>query len=341
MPAIARAALHGTLWRALGEHFHDRRLRQLFGRYATYCGSSPFAAPATLMLIAHVEQDGVWLVRDGMVRLADALAAGARALGVTLRCATGVDEILVSRGRVSGVRLAGGETVDARAVVCNGDVSALGAGCFGAAVRGAAPATPRARRSLSALTWALSARTDGFALSRHNVFFSDDYAAEFADVFTSSRVPATPTVYVCAQDRGGAAAAADADGGTAAPERLLCLVNAPAGGDRGGLHAHEIEVCEHRAFEVLERCGLAVHRRPEATVTTAPQDFEALFPATGGALYGAACHGWRASFTRPGARTRVPGLYLAGGSVHPGPGVPMATLSGHHAAACVLQDLRA
>ncbi|WP_204315165.1 hypothetical protein, partial [Klebsiella pneumoniae] len=29
-----------TLWRELGRYFHDPRLRQLFGRYATYCGSS-------------------------------------------------------------------------------------------------------------------------------------------------------------------------------------------------------------------------------------------------------------------------------------------------------------
>jgi 1-hydroxycarotenoid 3,4-desaturase len=74
------------------------------------------------------------------------------------------------------------------------------------------------------------------------------------------------------------------------------------------------------------------------TVTT-PADFARLFPATGGALYGRAPHGWRASFQRPGVRTRLPGFYLAGGSVHPGPGVPMAALSGRAAAACLVEDL--
>ena len=77
----------------------------------------------------------------------------------------------------------------------------------------------------------------------------------------------------------------------------------------------------------------------EGTVVTTPTDFDRLFPATGGALYGQASHGWRASFERPGARTRLAGLYLAGGSTHPGPGVPMAALSGQHAAACLLTDL--
>ena len=74
-----------TLWKALGEHFRDPRLRQLFGRYATYSGSSPFQAPATLMLIAHVEQQGVWLVEGGMVRLAQAMSALATSLGATVR----------------------------------------------------------------------------------------------------------------------------------------------------------------------------------------------------------------------------------------------------------------
>ncbi len=80
-----RIAPFRTLWRALGEDFRDPRLRQLFGRYATYNGSSPFAAPATLMLIAHVERDGVWLIDGGMYRLAAALAAAAERHGAVLR----------------------------------------------------------------------------------------------------------------------------------------------------------------------------------------------------------------------------------------------------------------
>ena len=78
---------------------------------------------------------------------------------------------------------------------------------------------------------------------------------------------------------------------------------------------------------------------PSITRTT-PQDFAALFPATGGALYGTAARGWLSSFQRPGSSTRVPGLYLAGGSVHPGPGVPMAALSGQLAAAQIGLALR-
>jgi 1-hydroxycarotenoid 3,4-desaturase len=119
----------------------------------------------------------------------------------------------------------------------------------------------------------------------------------------------------------------------------MCLINAPAAGDDASRPATEFESCEERTFRQLERCGLEVHRTAAATVTTTPRDFARMFPGTGGALYGQASHGWQASFRRPGSRSRVPGLYLAGGSTHPGPGVPMAALSGRLAAMSLIEDL--
>jgi 1-hydroxycarotenoid 3,4-desaturase len=178
------------------------------------------------------------------------------------------------------------------------------------------------------------AETRGFPLARHSIFFSDDYKAEFHQILGDGRLPAAPTIYICAQDRDDAGRR-----GENGPERLLCLINAPPCGDTKSFSIAEIDACANRVFAFLERCGLTIHRRPEATVTTTPRDFEALFPKTGGALYGQASHGWQASFRRPGSRTKIPGLYLAGGSVHPGAGVPMAALSGRLAAAALLSDL--
>ncbi len=342
---VSRAGLRGlgglwrirpfaTMWQALGDHFQDPRLRQLFGRYSTYCGASPFQAPATLMLVAHVEQDGVWLVDGGMHRLAQVLAQTARAAGATLRYGTEVRSITTDGRGVRAVETASGERIEADAVVVNADASALGAGLFGEDLRKATPATPPAARSLSAMTWLLSARTSGFPLSRHNVFFSRDYRAEFDAIFRDRRTPDEPTVYVCAQDRDDVGNMA-----TPGPERMLCLVNAPPTGDREAYPPERVHAVEQAAFAVLSRCGLEVDLAGGAGTCVTPAEFHRLFPATGGALYGRASHGWLASFQRPGARTRVPGLYLAGGSTHPGPGVPMAALSGGQAAQAVLIDL--
>jgi 1-hydroxycarotenoid 3,4-desaturase len=317
-----------TLWSVLGEHFRDERLRQLFGRYATYCGSSPFSAPATLMLVAHVEREGVWLPEGGIQRIAEALEKLAQTCGVQIRYACDVREIAIRAEGVSGVVLVSGEHIEADAVVLNADTAALAEGRFGPALAGAAPRVTRAQRSLSAVTFALSADTNDFPLSRHNVFFSNDYAAEFDDIFTHRRIPSQPTVYVCAQDRDNPAT-------SRTPERLLCLINAPPDGDSHDFRT-EIGPCTSRTFALLERCGLTV--TPQSATVTTPTDFNRMFPGTGGALYGPASHGWMASFRRPGSRTRVPGLYLAGGSVHPGPGVPMAALSGRLAAESVLAD---
>jgi 1-hydroxycarotenoid 3,4-desaturase len=332
LTALAGLGPFATLWTRLGHHFRDPRMRQLFGRYATYCGASPWLAPATLMLIAHVEQSGVWSVRGGMHALPQALAALARERGASLHFGQGVDRILVRDGRACGVRLADGHELQADSVVFNGDASALAQGLLGGDVAHATKATAPAQRSLSALTWAVHARCSGFALARHNVFFCDDYRREFDDVLRRRRLPQQGTVYVCAQDR--------ADDAESPPgrERLLCLVNAPAEGDRRSFETSEIEPCLDRSRKLLHHCGLQLEAAAPQVVTT-PAQFHRLFPGTGGALYGAASHGWTAVFRRSGSSSRLPGLYLAGGSVHPGPGVPMAALSGRLAAETLLAHL--
>ncbi len=332
LDALWRTMPWATLWQALGTHFTDPRLRQLFGRYATYTGCSPFLAPATLMLIAHVEQDGVWLVKGGMRRVAEAIRELAESQGARFRFGAEAAEIIITDHRVRGVRLMDGEQLAADAVVFNGDISALGEGLLGERAQRAAKAVPRADRSLSAVTWCIKAPTSGFPLSHHNVFFAEDYAEEFDAIFHRRRICTAPTVYLCAQDRGQG----DLPAGTA--ERMLLLVNAPADGDRGEPDPVTMQNLEARSFGLLRDCGLEIERQGDDSATTTPAGFHALFPATGGALYGRAGHGATGTFARPGATSRVKGLYLSGGSVHPGAGVPMATMSGRLAAARLLED---
>jgi 1-hydroxycarotenoid 3,4-desaturase len=333
LAALWRTSPLATLWGSLGRHFTDRRLRQLFARYSTYVGSSPFKAPATLMLIAHVEGQGVWLVEGGMHALAQALARLAEQRGATVRTGAPVKRVLVANGRATGVELASGEQLEADAVVFNGDMSALGMGLLGEAARPATVAATPRQRGLSAIVWTATEPTAGFALDHHNVFFGEDYVDEFESVFARRTVCARPTVYICAQDRGHETVAPGAS------ERLLVLVNAPADGDSRGFEGFARDEVAPRVRSLLRDCGLELGLEPQTSVVTGPDGFDALFPGTGGALYGKANHGMLGSFSRPGARSRLPGLYLAGGSVHPGAGVPMATLSGRLAAEAVTLDL--
>ncbi len=339
--ALASLGPFASLWQSLGHYFHDPRLRQLFGRYATYCGASPWAAPATLMLVAHVELDGVWSVNGGMHALAKAIAHQAERQGATLRYSSPCQRILVRDGRACGIELGGGEQLQADAVIFNGDASALAQGLLGEGAQHAAKNTPLAKRSLSAVTWSVNAPTSGFPLVRHNVFFDQDYKLEFDEIFKQRKLPSRGTVYVCAQDRTDTAQHINGN------ERLLCLVNAPATGDQNAernLTPTEIQSCQEQSLKLLGQCGLELDLTTATAqaVITSPTDFNQLFPGTGGALYGPAftnLNGWMTPFQRPGSASKLPGLYLAGGSVHPGPGVPMAALSGQLAAATVMAHL--
>ncbi len=311
-PRVAKISPFATLWDELKKYFDDPRLRQLFGRYATYCGSSPFEAPATLMLIAHAELLGVWKLAGGMIRLAEVLAGLATARGAKFCYGARVIDLDVAGGRVVGVRTAD-QKIAVDAVVANADLAAIDAGLLGASAKAAVAGMTRgAKRSLSAVTWAMTGTSDGFELAHHNVFFAQDYAEEFSAI-AQGRICERPTVYVCAPD-GGAG--------------MFCLINAPANGQAAG------EDALAKTLGQLERCGLRL--APDAIVRTDAAGWEQKFPGTGGAIYGRALAGWKDSFDRPGAKTKLRGFYLAGGSVHPGPGLPMAALSGKVAARCVL-----
>jgi 1-hydroxycarotenoid 3,4-desaturase len=266
-----------------------------------------------------------------MARLAAALEALARRHGARFRYAAAVREILVAGSRACGIRLADGETVQAAAVVLNADPAALGAGRFGRAAASAVERTPVDRRSFSAVTWALRTTVEGVAPAAQTVVHADDPTAEYAELGYRARLPAVPTVTLWAQDR--MAGATPPPG----PERLLMMVNAPARADLRPEDAAAIARCGETAFARLARAGLVLQRRPGAEAVTTPAEFDRLFPGNGGALYGPAVHGWQAAFSRPGAQTNLPGLFLAGGGTHPGAGVAMAALSGRSAAMQVIE----
>ncbi len=316
----------------LSRTFSDPRLAQLFARYATYVGGSPYRSPALLSLIWHTEASGVHVIDGGMGELAKCLESLCQQRGVSFRYDQPVTSILTGDRGVEGVLLETGERLPARSVLFNGDPNALATGLLGDGASTAAPARPAYRRSLSAWVWTFAATAPRCELPHHNVFFSDDYRTEFEDLFTIRRCPEDPTLYLCAQDRN---AEGQAPGG---PERFQIIMNAPADGDTAIHTDQEIRQCETMVFSRLEQAGLKLERAEQENTLTTPWDFAKLFPGTSGAIYGSNPHSMMETFRKPRARTQIPGLYLAGGATHPGPGVPMAATSGRLAAAAMLQD---
>ncbi|GAA4462296.1 phytoene desaturase family protein [Phytohabitans houttuyneae] len=298
-----------------GVGVRDPRLRMFVDRYATYAGADPRRAPAALLAVVYAELAfGGWYLPGGLATLADALLSRCLDRGVVVRTQTPVTAIDAAGGRVHGVR-AGGERIPADVVVTDVDAATV--------YRDLLPAPRRlarlADRSLAGFVLLLGVRGDS-GLAHHNVFFPEDYDAEFDAVFgdpgrgVRARPAPDPTVYVTVAD--------DPLVRPAGHEAWFVLVNAARQGTapsavdwrRPGL----AEAYAERILDVLESRGVAVRDRLAFREVLLPSD----------PIYGTA-----GSLTRPPNRGPVEGLFLVGGTVHPGGGLPMVTLSAEIAAA--------
>ncbi|KIN70043.1 Methoxyneurosporene dehydrogenase [Sulfitobacter noctilucicola] len=313
----------------LTHQFREPKLVQLFGRYATYVGGIPDASPALLSLIWQAEAQGVWYVKGGMHKLAVAIADRAKECGAVFHYNHHIERIDVEAGKpVAVVTDKGRVRVDA--VLFNGDPRALQKGMLGNDIRHAVSDSGTEPRSLSAYVHSFAATATGIPLAGHNVFFCDDPHEEFGPL-SQGNTPRQATLYVCAQDRFGGAI-------PEGPERFELIMNAPPVADTAAISQEERQECHTSIMERLLHFGLHFSPRPPANNLTMPQNFAALFPASNGALYGRSPHGMMAAFHRPTVRSKITGLYLVGGGIHPGAGIPMATLCAMHAAEAILKD---
>ena len=319
-----------TSLRSLAKHYlHDPRLRMLVDRYATYSGSDPRRAPAALATIPYVEQTfGAYHVGGGVRRLADALHARTLERGISYRFDADVAEVLTTGTGVTGVRLADGEVLDADIVVANADATHLYRDLVNDP-RGAKALSSlrKATPSLSGFVLLLAVRGRTPGLRHHNVWFPQDYDAEFDAVFGRRARPVDdPTVYVCAPDDD--LMRPDAD-----HESWFVLVNAPRHGTRGEAGTIDwtapglAESYRDRVLAVMAARGYDVRERLLWSETRTPADLERGTRAPGGAIYGTSSNGARAAFLRPANRSPVPGLFLVGGSAHPGGGLPLVGMS--------------
>ncbi|MEO9575578.1 MAG: 1-hydroxycarotenoid 3,4-desaturase CrtD [Tateyamaria sp.] len=325
IPAMAPLS---TLSSLLKSSFDDPRLRQLFGRYATYVGGSPTHAPAILSLIWQAEASGVWVVKGGMHKLTEAIESLLKHNNVDIRTDAHVARIDVDQNQARAVHLQDGTTLPCDVVVHAGDPRALPTGTLGPDTAHIASQTLKAKRSFSARVLSFAATPHGPDLAHHNVFFANDPVREFKDLM-AGRVPTQPSFYICALDRGQ-------DEDPPALERFEIITNAPATPDT--TEDEDLSPWLHQITQQMAQLGMHFSPTPTTQTVTTPQVFGRMFPASMGALYGQTPHGLTAALSRPTARTSIPNLYLAGGGTHPGAGVPMATLSARHAVEAILSD---
>jgi phytoene desaturase len=309
-------------------------LQQLFNRFATYNGSSPYLTPAAFAIIPYVQaRFGGWYVAGGLHRIAEGLARLARGLGVTIETGVQADRLqrngdgwtVFTRERDRD----GGPARPLRGdgVVCNQDALEATRRLLDPGFRPAHPLS-----SSGFVVYAAVARQTP-ELAHHNLFFSGDYRREFEEIFGRGEPAGEPTVYVAVSAKSDPTRAPDGC------ENWFVLVNAPAAKPKFDWAARAPEYAA-RILGRLERFGvpdpLPFVRRLQ---TFTPEDFAARDLAAGGALYGYASHGPRAAFLRPPMVARLPRLVFCGGATHPGGGVPLVLLSGQMAAAKLLQQM--
>jgi phytoene desaturase len=317
-------------WKTLRDHadeiLKDQRLRYIMDRYATYSGSDPRKAPAVLSTIAFVEESfGAWHVKGGLGQLTATVYQRALDVGVKFHLSTPVASISTEGKKVTGVVLADGTFVQADVVVANADASLV----YNKLISGHKRALKKARKniaiadvSVAGFCLLLGMRKDPEqVLNHHTILFPENYDAEFDAIFTHGKPVEKPTIYICAPQ----------DPAMSKDETLegwFVLVNAPTHGQFDWNNKEFARNYANTIIDQIEARGISVRDRLESLTIRTPADLEAAVHAPGGAIYGTSSNGARAAFMRAKNRSPIKGLYLVGGSAHPGGGLPLVGISG-------------
>ncbi len=324
-----------TMHQAARAAVRDPRMRQLLSRYATYVGASPYRAPAVLNVIAHEElNEGIWYPQGGIYAIASAYRQLALELGVEIRTEARVTRINVRAGRARGVTLTDGTALEAAAVISNVDVTTT--------YRDLLPKTAthprvRARRlavepSGSGFVLLLGIAGETPQLDLHTILFSSDYRREFDAIFRHGVPPAEPTLYINITSK------RTPEHAPPGCENWFVLANAPPIGPAFDWEREAAAYCD-QVLTRLDAFGLNTRARLRYQRWITPLEIRDVTGAWRGALYGASSNQRVAALQRPHNRAPdVRKLYFAGGTTHPGGGVPMVTLSGGVAARMLLED---
>lgn len=330
---IANLPFIGTMRsmnRENSRRFVTPHARQFYNRFATYNGSDPHQAPATLNVIPHLESAlGAWYPEGGMRSIPEAVYQLAMRLGVEFHFNARVEKILLdgSSRKVRGLQLENGEEVSADIVLSNADVYPT--------YKKLLPDIPAPAKvekvdsSSSALIFYWGIRKSFPELGVHNIFFGSDYEKEFREIWKEQQAPSDPTIYINITSK---CDPADAPEGM---ENWFVMVNVPA--NRG----QDWESIRHRLREtVITRISKEL-RVPVGDLIAEeeyldPLRIESNTGSYRGALYGSSSNRMLAAFFRQANfSSKIKGLYFAGGSVHPGGGIPLCLLGARIASSLI------
>lgn len=320
-----------TVHQSVSRFFSDPRLVQLFDRYATYNGSDPFQAPATLNIIPYIEYGlGGYYIKGGIYRLVDALEAVACGLGVQIRTSARVEKICHNGKRISGVQV-NGEKFETDYVVCGADAVIAHDELIDGYQRRSKKLN-RLEPSLSGMVFLWGVKGKYPELEHHNIIFSGEYDTEFKQIFKHQRVPDDPTIYIAITSK------TDTEHAPSDGENWFVLLNMPYLAP-GQMWEKEKVRMRTVVLDRLKHLGFDIADRIEVEQIYTPEDFSELYASNQGSIYGVSSNSRTTAFKRLPNRSRVlKGLYFAGGSVHPGGGIPLVILSGKMAATLIAED---
>jgi phytoene desaturase len=305
--------------------FNDPRLIKLFNRYATYNDSDPFKAPATLNIIPYVEYGfGGFYIDGGMYRLVESINSLAVSMDIEIHTDTAVEKILHENGSISGIR-ANGESIKTDYVLCGTDVVETHQNLIDGYERYSKKLN-KLEPSLSGLVFMWGIRKVHDQLAHHNIFFSSDYRQEFHQIFDDLKAPADPTIYLSITSKQNPGHAPENC------ENWFILLNMPYVQEYHDWDA-ETDRLREITLKKLKAFGYDIKSYISLEKSFSPTTFLKLYASNKGSIYGISSNTRVSAFMRPANRSRkIQGLYFAGGSVHPGGGIPLVILSGKMAA---------
>ncbi len=306
----------------------DPHLQMIVDRYATYTGSDPRSAPAVLLTIAFVESTfGAWHIEGGVGQLSTALEQRCSDLGVKFKFNTLVSQILVNNNHATGIKTSDGKEFKADLVVANSDAEYI----YNKLLANNVNAARSERRKLKFATKSLSgfslllgldnSKGKAVPIDHHNVYFPNNYDAEFDDVFTKQIPVQDPTIYICAPKDPHMTKGEN-------KEAWFVLVNAPRHQVDGGWDWREGGAeYGQKIIKKLDDLGLNVSSRLDFMKYRTPADLENYAMAPGGSIYGSSSNSAASAFLRAKNRSKIKGLFCVGGSSHPGGGLPLVGIS--------------